>query len=167
MPRHSICLITGHDADLLTAGVALHCKDHKHIDLATAQLMASGTKLRPWLDPDHDPRVKADAVSEPYRPTAQWALLPCEECDAHGCAACNHKGTFYSQKYLIAFSAREWQVIGGTVQYALLGESKQRRKMSRTHLRRGRRSRSLITDSMLRPKLYCRPSLERAHAAAV
>lgn len=163
MARHSICLITGHDADLLIAGVELKCKDHSHIDLENAQLMVSGTKMRPWLDPDFDPKLKANLVTERYRPTAQWAVIPCAECDAYGCQKCGGLGRTTSMKYLIRFSAREWQCRGGALQFLLPGSTKQQMKRGRTHLRQNRRPSRKIDVSVLSGKRFCRSVLQRRH----
>jgi hypothetical protein len=136
MPRHSVCLVHGHDAELLSQGVVLKCSEHKHIDRRTAQLMVSGTGIRPFLDPDYNPLKSADQrISEPYKSTADWALVPHVECSGFGCKDCQNSGKVSSEKYLVVFSARCWQVINGSQQYAVLGSARQSRKRGRTHLR--------------------------------
>jgi hypothetical protein len=175
MPRHSVCLVNGHDAELLSQGIALKCSEHKHIDRRTAQLMASGTRIRPFLDPDHDPLKRADQlVSEPYKPTADWALIPHMACNGFGCKDCQNSGKVISEKHLVIFSARSWQMINGSQQYAILGSAKQSRKRGRTHLRSrycgdrvgfkvsARRIDTLRTPSELAQQV-CRPSLLRRH----
>lgn len=148
MPRKSsICLIHGHDAALLLAGVILKCSEHGHIDPFRAQLLISGTGARPWLDPDYEIRAKENKVTERHDSTAVWAMLPDGES---------------SEKYLVLMEARSWQCAGGAQQFLPLGSTKQPRKRGRTHIRPDRRSSKLITDSMLRP---CRPSLMRQAAA--
>jgi hypothetical protein len=175
MPRHSVCLVHGHDAELLSQGVVLKCSEHKHIDRRTAQLMVSGTGIRPFLDPDYNPLKSADQrISEPYKSTADWALVPHLECKGFGCKDCQNSGKVSSEKYLVVFSARCWQVINGSQQYAVLGSARQSRKRGRTHLRNkfcgdrtgfkvsGRRIDTTRKPSELAMQV-CRPSLLRRH----
>jgi hypothetical protein len=138
MPRHSICLINWHDADQLKFGIALKCSEHKHIDTRSAQLMVSGTKIRPFLDPDHDPLKRDDQpVSESYKATAHWARVPHVACAGNGCEHCD-KGMVNSGKYLVMMAARAWQVINGAQQFAPIGRSRQLMKRSHTRCRNRR-----------------------------
>lgn len=162
MPRHSVCLVNGHDAELLSQGVALKCSEHKHIDRRTAQLMASGTSIRPFLDPDYDPLKRSDQkISEPYKATAAWAMVRHLNCDGAGCIGCQNSGKVMSEKHLVIFSARNWQVINGSQQYAILGSARQSRKRGRTHQRMkftGKRGPVNVLCQSI-----CRPSLLRRH----
>lgn len=175
MARHNICLIHGHDAELLAKGAELKCSEHKHVDRSSAQLMASGTQIRPFLDPDHNPHKGLDQmVSERWKPTAAWAKIPHFDCDGFGCADCQGTGLAISNKHLVVFSARNWQVEGGSMQYLLLGATQQPRKRGRTHLKSkytgtragftiNRRVDTTQTPEML-AKAVCRPSLLRKQA---
>jgi hypothetical protein len=162
MPRHSVCLISAHDADLLLRGHELNCRDHKHIDRVRAQLLASGTQLRPNLDPDFNPHQKHNLITEPYKPSASWARVPCDDCKGFGCKSCAAVGTVFSDRYLAIFAARNWQVIGGSQQYALLGSAKQQRKRTKTHLRHSRGKRRAGNGPV---RQMCRPLMLRAQTA--
>src|SRR5258708_5355803 len=136
MARHSICLIHGHDAALLFQGIALSCSQHKHIDLSAAQLMVSGARARPWLDPDHNPRKGLkQPISESFRPTAKWAVIPHPACNGTGCRNCANTGTMACVKYLVILSARDWHVMAGCMQYVPLGSTRQALKRTHTHLK--------------------------------
>lgn len=168
MARHSVCLIHGHDAELLKAGIELRCSDHSHIDREKAQLYVSGAGLRPWLDDSYietgrrgHRRASAAQISERHDATAFWAQM--------------NDGTT-SAKYLVLVHARDWQVRHGSMEYLPLGSTKQRPKMGRTHFRRkhsanragftvNRRVDTTQTPAML-AKAVCRPSLMRKPVSA-
>jgi hypothetical protein len=172
MPRHSICLLNWHDAELLSLGNALKCSEHKHIDREAAQLMVSGTQTRPFLDPDFDPMKRADQpISEPYKGTAHWARIPHLACEGKGCDSCD-KGMINSEKQVVIMSARSWQVINGAQQFAPQGRARQLMKKSRTRcrprLQSGRAGYAVSTrktDTTRKPNeiamSICRPSLLR------
>lgn len=163
MARHVICLIHGHDAELLARGIMPKCSDHAHIDRERAQLMVSGAGLRPWLDPSFVQTARQcrgnAQISERHDATAVWAKMP--------------DGTT-STKYLVRSHARSWQVEGGAMQYLPLGATQPPRKRGRTHLRKlsarrrtgftiSRRVDTTQSPAML-AKAVCRPSLLRKPA---
>lgn len=152
MARHKICLIHGHDAELLSRGVVLNCREHLHIDRSRAQLLVSGAGLRPWLDQTYSEtgrnRASDAQISERHDSTAFWARLD--------------DGTL-SSRYLVLASARAWQVLGGSMQYLPLGSTKQGMKRGKTHFRPRRRDRRGPVHVIC--QAICRPTLLRSHTA--
>ena len=138
MPRKNICLLTPYEAQDLMVGKPVNCARHRHVDSETARLLVFGADQVPWLDDDYARdmgsknaavRRKAsisERVSQEVetitgqterRGPAVWATLPNGE---------------KSSRHLELELAREWQGIGGTIQWAPVGTAKQGIKRSKT-----------------------------------
>jgi len=115
--KTTICLLAFHEAEqLVSLGKITDHKHHQHVSPEEARLLAAGTEYFPWLDDDF---ARCGQISQSYYPRAAWAPLP--------------DGKFSTQ-HLVMFSARSWQVVRGSWQFAQLGATATR-KHGHTYLR--------------------------------